>query len=76
MSRALYTTLLFVMTAIGFGEFRGSLSDQINTAKAKTIEANRASDGAKQAVELADWKENLKKKLEVRTPTAVLGVRG
>ena len=70
MSRALYTTLLFVMTAIGFGEFRGSLTDQINTVKNKTIEANRAASGAKQTIELADRYRH------VRSPTAVAGVRG
>ena len=68
MSRALYTTLLFVMTAIGFGEFRGSLCDQINTAKSKTIEANLASNDAKQAIQLTSGHRP--------RSTAVAGVRG
>ena len=71
MSRILYTALLFAMTAVGFGEFNGSLSGQINAAKDKTVEADGS---AKQAVELA-W--------DVSRPapgrgrgTAVAGVRG
>ena len=70
MTRALYTTLLFVMTAIGFGEFRGSLTDQIDTAKNKTIEANGVT---KQAVEVAwDWPPPPQPVVR----NAVLGVRG
>jgi hypothetical protein len=41
MTRVVYTALLFVMTAIGFGEFRGSLTEQINTVKNKSIKADR-----------------------------------
>jgi hypothetical protein len=72
MSRVLYTAMLFVMTVTGFGEFSGSLSDQINSAKDKTIEANGAS---KQAELAWDWKQRFTPK-PVRTPSAVAGVRG
>jgi hypothetical protein len=72
MSRVLYSTLLFAMTAIGFGEFRGSLCDQISMAKNKTIEANRVSNSARRTTEVAA------RLCSDRIPprNAVLGVRG